>query len=163
MAAEPIRSQGWSGHEPECQCTRCRGFEAGNGLSVRHGAYASPTRLSARVEEIAASLVPLVPAFEDSDGPAVKLLALALSRIERGEQAVAAAEENGDLAKLTALRGDLRGWVNSANRLLDALGMTPTSRARLGLDLAAGRREMSVVEYYRARERAGLPAHDEVT
>ena len=89
-----------------------------------------------------------MPAYRDSDGPAVQLLALTFGRIERGDRAVVEAEERGDDETVARLRADLRGWVNSAVRLLDALGMTPTARARLGLDVAMTRRALTVMELH---------------
>lgn len=117
-------------HGPECACTRCTGFQAGHELSVRHGAYAV-VQLGPRVAELSAELAELVPGYSGSDAVAVRLLALSLVRLERAEAALADAEP-GDLARL---RVDSLGWANSARRLLNDLGMTPTARARLGVDL----------------------------
>ena len=122
-----------SQHGIGCACSRCVGFEPGHALSTRHGAYSS-VRLAPRAVELEADLVRLVPTYTDSDGPAVALLATTLARVERAAQAVDDAADDPDGPK--RLEQDLRGWVNTAARLLDALGMTPTSRARLGLDLA---------------------------
>ena len=135
-------------------------FEPGNQLQRTHGAYAAAASFGDEVDERAAVLAPLVPCYLDSDAPAVSLLALTLGRIVRGEQALASAEDDGKTDTAATLRRDLRGWVNTATKLLDALGMTPTARARLGLDVAAARRAMSVVEFYRAQE-ADLHDDDE--
>ena len=106
-------------------------FQAGHELSVRHGAYAV-VLLGPRVEELADELRPVVPVFAAADEVALRLLALTLSRLERAEEALAAVEP-GEAGRL---RQDALGWANSARRLLNDLGMTPTSRAGLGLDLS---------------------------
>lgn len=108
-------------------------FEEGNQAAVRHGAYAT-VALGPRVDELAELLRESVPAYSPSDEVAVRLLGLALARLEAAGTAIEGATP-GDLARL---RADERGWVNTARRLLGDLGMTPTSRARLGLDLTRG-------------------------
>jgi hypothetical protein len=79
------------------------------------------------VDELADALRDVVPAYWPSDEVAVRLLALALARLERAE---AVADPS------SKLRTDTLGWANSARRLLGDLGLTPTSRAALGLDVA---------------------------
>ena len=111
-------------------------FQEGNTAAERHGAYASPARLGPETDALAAELAPLVPVRSESDSVAIDLLALTLRRVARAEPVVAAAEDAGDLERAKALRSDQRAWVNSATRLIELLGMTPTSRARLGLDVA---------------------------
>lgn len=111
-------------------------FEKGNALAVRHGAYAT-ILLGQRVEELAAELRELVPAYSPSDEPAVRVLCLALARLERAEAAL----EEAAPSELGKLRQDALGWANAARRLLNDLGMTPTARARLGLDIARTREE----------------------
>jgi hypothetical protein len=116
-------------------------FEVANLAARRHGAQVSSWRLAPRAEEIAAELAELVPASSPSDGPTVSLLATILCRLEIANAYV---ERNG----LFDARGRPRPivrlvstWENSAGRLLDQLGMSPTSRARLGLDLTRARGE----------------------
>ena len=71
-------------------------------------------------------------------------------------------KEGEDLGPgLQRLREDLRRWINTARGLAADLGLTPTSRARLGLDIAATARTLSVIDYYQAREAAGLPLYDD--
>ena len=77
---------------------------------------------------------------------------MTLARIERAEEAVARAEEDGDLEKLARLRHDLRSWVSVSLRLLDALGLTPLAHARLGLDTAMTRRALTAVELHAAAD-----------
>ena len=121
-------------HGDGCECTRCRGFERGNGLALRHGAYSMLTQ-APRAGEIADELREIVPTYSPADEPAVRLLALMLGRIELASAALDQLDETADAAKLQRLRQDALGWVNAARRLMNDLGMTPTSRARLGLDL----------------------------
>jgi hypothetical protein len=97
--------------------------------------------LAPRADEIAAGLRELVPASSPSDEPTVRLLATVLTRLELAN---AYLDGNG----LFDARGRPRPvlqlvsrWENSAARLLDQLGMSPTSRAKLGLDVARARGE----------------------
>jgi hypothetical protein len=124
-------AKGASKHTADCTCTRCRGFQPGHTLSLKHGAR-SVVALGPRVDELAGDLCPLVPAYTASDEPAVRLLAMTLARLERAEAALEQAAPD----ELGRLRQDALGWANAARRLLNDLGMTPTSRARLGLDVA---------------------------
>jgi hypothetical protein len=104
--------------------------------------------LAPRAAEIAEALRPIVPNYSPSDEPVVGLLAVVLTRVERATAALERVDEateghelsantNADgAATLQRLRADLHAWVNTARRLANDLGLTPTSRARLGLDLA---------------------------
>jgi hypothetical protein len=112
---------------------------------VRHGSYAV-VALQPRAAEIADELRPLVPAYSTSDEIAVSLLAMALARLERAEEALAGAAP-GDAARL---RQDALGWANAARRLLNDLGMTPSARAKLGLNLTRAR-GAALHEYLRER------------
>jgi hypothetical protein len=129
-------------------------FEPGNALGVRHGAYAI-VRLGDRTAELADQLRQLVPAYMPADDVAVQLLALALARAEAAATALEGAKP-GDLARLEQ---DLRGWVTKATSLADKLGMTPTSRSRLRLDLALGSRTMNQLDAYVA-DRYGADTDD---
>lgn len=129
-------------HGDDCECTRCRGFKPGNTVAIEratHGAYAD-LKLGARVAELAADLAPLVPAYRASDQVTVQLLALSIARIE----AAALALEQAKPGELARLEQDLRGWVGKATTLADKLGMTPTARARLGVDVAVARRQATL-------------------
>ena len=136
----PARGYSWPQAEP------------GNQLAVKHGSYASVVTFGPRVDEIAACLRELVPGYALPDEPAVRLLAVMHVRIERAQAALEALDGQtdgrelgtyltADADKLQRLRQDLLGWVNAARRLMNDLGMTPTSRARLGLDLTRARGE----------------------
>lgn len=116
----------------------------GNRRAVTHGAHAEvlPARLSAKAQAIAAELAVEAPVRGPDGGlpvydrEAVRQLARCLVRLDdvgayldqhgvldrRGKERSAARAER-------RLRGEAARW-------LAALGMTPTARARLGLDLA---------------------------
>jgi hypothetical protein len=145
-------------------------FEAGNRAAVRHGGYRL-VGISDRAAEIADQIRETLPAYSAADEPVLTLLALTLGRIERGVAALEAVDENSSplgqylsasdgpslAPDLARLREDVRKWVGLARRLSGDLGLTPTSRAKLGLDIAATQRTLSVIDYYEAREAAGLP------
>lgn len=108
----------------------------GNANSVSHGGNAM-LRLAPRSQEIAEELRGIVPAYSVADEPSIRLLALVLARIETVNEWLA------DRGVFRTKRGDpqpilkvLSTWENTASRLCDRLGLTPTSRAALGLDLA---------------------------
>jgi hypothetical protein len=136
------------GHGPGCSCERCRGFQQGNAHAVRHGAY-SKLRLAPRAEQLAGELVELVPFVSEADGPMLDLLSITLAQVERAQLVLAVKQANlasGPVAdgpreergteRHDRLAADLRGWIGTSMRLCDALGLTPTSRARLAGDLA---------------------------
>jgi hypothetical protein len=89
-------------------------------------------RLAPRAGELADSIRPLVPGYAASDEVALRLLGLVIARLERTSEALATAKPD----ELVNLRADERAWINSARRLLNDLGLTPTSRAQLALALA---------------------------
>lgn len=168
-----------AGHGAGCQCRRCVGlrgaldgvpFEPGNRASERHGAYSARLGEDPRTAELAAGIREAASWIGATDDVTVSLLAVTLRRVERAVAAIEAADalsENPLAPYLTndgalrTLRDDMRGWMRLAASLASDLGLSPTSRARLGLDVAQSRRALSIVEYYAAREAAGLPAHDE--
>jgi hypothetical protein len=98
-------------------------------------------KLAPRAGEIAREIAQLVPASSAADGPTIALLSIVLTRVELATDYL---DRNG----LFDARGRPRpivklvsSWENTAARLLDQLGMSPTSRARLGLDVARARGE----------------------
>ena len=119
------RPEGWS-----------RPFEKGNTLARRHGAMATLS-LAPRANEIATELRELVPTRSESDEPTIRLLALVLARIEAAN---AWLDEHGLFRDAKGqpqpVLKALSTWENTAARLCDRLGLTPTSRAALGLDLS---------------------------
>jgi Phage terminase, small subunit len=159
-------------HGPDCSCTRCRGFEEGNGyrvgegnqLAVTHGAY-SPAVLRAKVDELADEISSIVPASNEADQPTIRLLALALARIEAAHDWLQSQPHglfrDGKGTPQPILK-QLSTWENSAARLCDRLGLTPVSRASLGLDLvrteavARGRVDLSRLDAAERAQLAGL-------
>jgi hypothetical protein len=153
MARTPAR--GASEHGPDCSCPRCRGFEPGNEygiatgtrlqpgneLSLRHGAY-SQLKLGPRVDELVELVRPDVPMLRPADELSIRLLAVSIARLERALVALDEAEPGS----MPSLESDARGWHNRATQLADKLGLNPTSRARLGVDVAQARRAVTLTE-----------------
>ncbi len=130
-----------------------RTFDPGHTASLRHGAYAV-IHLGPRVDTIADELREHVPAFAPSDEVALRLLALALARLEACGPAITAAAA-ADPADQKRLRRNERSWANAARNMLGDLGMTPSSRVRLGIDLVRGTSLAAEVEAaLAARDRA---------
>lgn len=130
-------------------------FEPGHQLSRKHGAYAELT-LGRRADELAESIRVAMEGdglYQPSFEFAIKGLALAKARLE----AAATAEQPS-----ARLESDMRGWANTLLKYADALGLTPTARARLGLDVAQTRRALGLVEMAEAaaRHRAAQAAAD---
>jgi len=119
-------------HRNGCPCTRCVGFEPGNEVALKHGSYVSPLRLTSRVGEIAEALLENMPHRSPVFAAMVQAAALAGARLER---AIAALEDAkpGELARLEQ---DARGWHRSWVSALNALGLTPLSASRMGLNIA---------------------------
>ncbi len=135
----------------------------GNVRALRHGGRArkaSLIRAGSWAERILAELEAEAP-LRDADGglpvhdrQVVELLASALARLESVSawlEARPAVDEKGSPwpAEDTARR--LRGEVA---RLLDALGMTPKSRAALGLDLV---RSFDLARFWAENPGAAIP------
>lgn len=138
-------------HGEDCGCTRCAGVQPGNGLAERHGCY-SGLRLQPRAKTLRAEVEALVPFGTTADAPMIDLLALTLAQAERAGLALAVEQAQSAAAttigdppspRLDRLAQDARGWVNTATKLLDALGLSPTSRARLAGDLAGAERTLT--------------------
>jgi hypothetical protein len=100
-------------------------------------------RLAPRAAELADDLRAIVPAVSDADEPTIRLLALVLARVEVANEWLA---DRGLFLdggpEIQPVIRSLSTWENTAARLLDRLGCTPTSRAALGLDLARSRGEL---------------------
>lgn len=148
-------------HGADCGCVRCVGFQPGHELTLKHGAY-SKLKLAPRAEQLCDEYMALVPFGSEADRPIVSLLAMAMAQAERAglvltiEQAESA-KTGVSSDRLDRLSSDMRGWINTAARLLDQLGMSPTSRARLAGDLAGAQRALtaqSLREKYAAEEAA---------
>jgi hypothetical protein len=157
---ERIRSHGPSAHRPDCDCTRCRGFQPGNALHLSHGVY-SARQIEPRAEEIVAQIEAMASWLLPTDRPMVSLLAITLARVERGSAALAEVDaaassdlsayisESGGLV-FDRLRRDVRSWISTSLKLATELGLTPAARARLGLDAARTKRALSLVELHEA-------------
>ena len=151
---------GVSHHGQGCGCWRCRGFRRGESSpALTHGAYAT-VAISPRAAELADLIRETAPVYEPCDEPALRSLAIILARVERAESALQQADaalDDGDAGPLAAyddngvaftrLRSDLRGWLIAAEKYFAAFGLSPGSRARLGVDVARARR-LTVVELH---------------
>ncbi len=111
-------------------------LQPGHTLSLKHGARATVS-LGPRVEELADLIRPLVPGYSESDEIALRLLCLALARLEKSSAALA---ELGPV-EMARLRDDERGWANTTRRILTDLGLTPSGRAALGLTVVRAKGE----------------------
>jgi hypothetical protein len=128
-----------------------RTFEKGNTAGEKYGAYSNSLEFGERAEQIVEELRPTLPLYHPADEPALALLGATMTRVERATRAInevdAALGEKGlnaylgaNADRLDRLRQDLRGWIGTTVRLMQELGMTPASRARLGLDIALAER-----------------------
>jgi hypothetical protein len=105
-------------------------FQKGNTIALRHGAYAD-VKLGPRVEELADEIRPFVPGYAPGDEIGLRVLCLCLARLEASAAA--------DSPEHRRLREDEKGWANTVRRYLADLGLTPTSRAALGVNLSRAR------------------------
>lgn len=129
-------THGVTEHGADCACVRCTGFTPGHALSTRHGSWGTIS-LRPRARELAAAVAELAPVRSDADGPAIDLAGVLLGRVERAASALEESEADGqELDARERLSKDLRLWIEATVKLLDKLGMTPTSRADLGLTVA---------------------------
>ena len=153
---------GPSRHGEGCACWRCRGIQPGEtSPALKHGAY-STVAISPRAAELADLIRETAPLYEPCDEPALRSLAIILARVERAESALQKAdavldsEDAGPLAAydetFSRLQADLRRWLVAAEKYFAAFGLTPGSRARLGVDVARAHR-LTVVELH---ERAAI-------
>jgi hypothetical protein len=135
-----VGERGRSTHGPGCGCVRCVGFEKGNSAAVRHGAYGGP-RLAARAAEHATALRDLVPVSAAGDEYAIAGLGLIAARLEAASEALEALDGDDPLTQYRdgvgeRIRLDARAWLRVGLRYIEALGLTPATRARLGIDVA---------------------------
>lgn len=133
-------ANGASKHGPECQCPRCIGFQPGNALALTHGSY-SAVQLTPRARELAETVRSVAPVVSQADEFIIASFGLILARIERASEALEGAEPD----ELLRLNADLRAWTGMALKYADSLGLTPGSRARLGLDLVRTEKERLTV------------------
>lgn len=119
--------------------------------ALTHGAYA-PAALAPRVAALAAEIAELVPVCAPADRPLIKLLAWQLARVEAVNAWLDTAgifDAKGTPQPILARLGT---WETQAARLLDQLGMSPTARVRLGVDLVRG---ASLEQHLKSRYGAG--------
>jgi len=149
-------------HGEPCLCTRCVGFQASNTVALKHGARRSDLALSRepRVAELVEQIRATQPVSHPADVGACWRLALAYRRAELSARALDAADS--ELAEhplaayrdgaefLGRLREDHARWLRLAGKVEEELGRTPTSRAKLGLHIALGRRALTVVDLHDA-------------
>lgn len=120
--------------------------EPGNQRARRHGGYAAVAvaRMEAKVREVFDALAADAPLRDQvgelpaADGALVTLAAECLCRLEDVSANVrdhGLLDGEGGVRPVVELEGRLR---REAADYLDALGCTPRSRARLGLDVARG-------------------------
>jgi hypothetical protein len=131
------------------------GAEPGN-RRAQKGGWTSVRVLAPRAEELRNEITELVPVHGPADEPAVRLLSWQLARIERAN---AWLDEHGLLDAEGSPQPVLKvlsTWENSAARLMDQLGLSPTSRAWLGVDLSRG--AVLAEERLRSVEGAGARA-----
>ena len=128
----------------------------GNARALKHGAR-SELRIRGRAAELSDYLETIVPAVSPADWPLITLLARDLAKVEAISEFI---EEHGltnpDGSERKALLRDLATAANSAARNCDRLGLSPTSRARLGFDLT--RTAAVHAEQLRAAEGAAAEA-----
>jgi len=127
----------------------------GNGRAIRHGAYAAlaAERLDAKARAVFDALATDAPvrdrgALPAADSVAVRLLADALFRLDDVAEYLARcgwADAKGNLRPALHVETRLR---SQALDLLDRLGMTPTARARLGLDLVRAGQALDLAQHW---------------
>ena len=131
-------------------------FEPGNQAAVTHGGR-SEIKIAGRAAELSGYLESIVPAVSPADWPLITLLARDLAKVEAISEFL---EEHGltnpDGSERKVLLRDLATAANSAARNCDRLGLSPTSRAKLGLDLT--RTAAVHAEQLRAAEGAAAEA-----
>lgn len=110
------------------------GAGPGNRRALRHGVY-SERDLEPRAVALRSDLAELVPGGTAADEAAVTLLGWQLARIEQANTYLAEKGIMDAKGRPRPILKMLSTWENSASRLCDQLGLTPTSRARLGVDL----------------------------
>jgi hypothetical protein len=112
--------------------------EDGRGIATTHGAY-SARALSGRVDELTDELRGVVPGAEAADDTVIRLLALLLAQIEAAnawvaERGLFKRAGKGEPQPILTMQAR---WITAAAKLCDQLGLTPSSRVRLGV-VAAG-------------------------
>lgn len=159
MGTEVASRGNGAGHGAPTRGYKWADADQGNLLAVKSGFWIDPTLREehrAELDEIGMQIWEVLPFKRAEFAPAVGQLALRLWRQRRAYRDLS---EYGIVrdGKPAPLLVELAKVENAIQRDLVELGLTPRSAAALGLDLARGERELSVLEYYEQRERAGLP------
>lgn len=117
----------------------------GNQRGRRHGGHAVIAR--SELTEVGDAIRQVVPVQHQADDWTIRELADALVRLGRFRDYIDAHDPwSGSKAQVTKVRSAMRHEERMANRvlrLLRELGMTPASRAKLGVDIA---RSVSLAE-----------------
>jgi len=131
---------------------------SGNQRARRHGGYSTIAlaRLDAKAREVFDALAADAPMRDADQLPAadaalVRLAAECMCRIDTVSAYLAAhgvLDDKGNVRPAAELEGRLR---REAADYLDALGMTPRSRAKLGLDVARAQ-TFDLAEYWAAQD-----------
>lgn len=111
-------------------------------------------RIAPRAAEIREMLVDDLAVPADGFGAALDIGSIAMAQIERAH-VFFANEQNAYLRKVQAgedtaedaervqrLSKDMRAWISTTMRCLDALALTPTAKGKLGHELAEARRAL---------------------
>ena len=107
----------------------------GNQLANKHGAFAR-FQLEPRARDLADDVRVLMPHGSASDEIAIRLLSLSLAQVEAATLYVAAQGLVDEAGAPQPILKHLGTMLNTSARLCDRLGLTPASRAQIGLPLA---------------------------
>jgi hypothetical protein len=120
-------------HGDDCECTRCRGFQPGHELSIRHGARAV-LHLRPRAAELAETIRDaLGPTYSPRFELAIAAAAAAAAQYEKAMDALLGAENADELVDLERYA---TRWARLLFTALSSLGLTPLSASKLGWNLA---------------------------
>ena len=103
-------------HREGCDCTRCRGFEPGNLLAVKSGAY-SRRLLEGDAHEL---LTEIELAAPEAAAPVLALAAMVMAQFHRADAALRNARSDADLAEL---KRDAHRWAARAESLFARMGL----------------------------------------
>jgi hypothetical protein len=121
-------------HGPDCECVRCKGFEPGNAVAVKHGAYAT-LKLAPRAAEIAEYLR---EAMAETYQPRFEIAIQSAGPIGARYEAALLALVESDASQLAELDHRARGWARLWFSVLDKLGLAPLAHSKQGMNLAVG-------------------------
>jgi hypothetical protein len=134
-------------HGPDCECTRCAGFQEGNELGVRHGAHAT-LHLRPRANELAATIR---EALDDLYDRRYELaIASAAMFGARFEAANVALDDCADPERVPSLDARAARWGKLFVGTLAQLGLTPAAAKQLGFagDPAGADRRRAALEQH---------------